>query len=54
MKDGVYRNGQLIYVGSTTNFEQRWKDHKSYIRNKDYKLIKPEDNIEFKILIKGR
>lgn len=55
---GVYRNGQLIYVGSTTNFEQRWKDHKSHIKNKDYKLyfyklIKPEDNVEFKILIDG-
>lgn len=53
IKDGVYRNGQLIYIGSTTDFNKRWNEHKSHIRNKDYKLIKPEDNIEFKILIDG-
>lgn len=56
IKDGVYRNGQLIYVGSTIDFNKRWNEHKNHIKNKDYKLyfyklIKPEDNVEFKILI---
>ena len=55
---GVYRNGQLIYIGSTIDFNKRWNEHKRNIKNKDYKLyfyklIKPEDNIEFKILIDG-
>ena len=35
---GVYRNGQLIYVGSTIDFNKRWNEHKNYIKNKDYKL----------------
>lgn len=47
---GIYRNGQLIYIGSTVDFNKRWNEHKNHIKNKDYKLIKPEDNIEFKIL----
>ena len=55
---GVYRNRQLIYIGSTIDFNKRWNEHKRNIKNKDYKLyfyklIKPEDNIEFKILIDG-
>lgn len=55
---GIYRNGQLIYIGSTIDFNKRWNEHKNYIKNKDYKLyfyklIKPEDNVEFKILIDG-
>lgn len=25
---GIYRNGQLIYIGSTVDFNKRWNEHK--------------------------
>lgn len=55
---GVYRNGELIYIGSTTNFDKRWGEHKRCMKNRDYKLyfyklFEPGDRVEFKILIDG-
>lgn len=55
---GVYRNGELIYIGSTTNFDKRWGEHKRYMKNRDYKLyfyklFEPGDRVEFKVLIDG-
>lgn len=36
---GMYRNGELIYVGMTMrNFKQRWKEHQGYIKNKSHAL----------------
>lgn len=57
---GMYRNGELIYVGMTMrNFKQRWKEHQGYIKNKShalnvYDLIKENDIIEFKILVDAK
>lgn len=52
--DGIYRNRQLIYIGSTVDFNKRWNEHKRNIKNHNnslyvYKLF----NIEFKPIIKG-
>lgn len=55
---GVYRNGQLIYVGSTIDFNKRWSEHKRCMKNRDYKLhfyklFQPGDRVDFKVLIDG-
>lgn len=41
---GIYRNGQLIYIGSTVDFNKRWNEHKRNIKNHNnslyvYKLL---------------
>lgn len=55
---GVYKNGELIYIGSSVNFEKRWAEHKRYMKNRDYKLhfyklFQPGDRVDFKVLIDG-
>lgn len=49
--DGIYRNGQLIYIGSTIDFNKRWNEHKRNINSLYvYKLLNEQrDNI----IIKG-
>lgn len=48
---GIYRNGQLIYIGSTIDFDKRWNEHKKNIKNHSnslyvYKLLNEQrDNI---------
>lgn len=55
---GVYKNGELIYIGSTIDFNKRWAEHKRYMKNRDYKLhfyklFQPGDRVDFKVLIDG-
>lgn len=56
---GIYRNGQLIYIGSTVDFNKRWNEHKRNIKNHSnslyvYKLLDEQrDSIEFKSIIRG-
>lgn len=54
---GIFKDGELIYVGSTLrDFSTRFNEHKLNInmRSKElyvYSLLKETDNIEFKVMI---
>lgn len=54
---GIYVNGHLYYIGSTYDFEKRFKEHQAKLRANSkelyvYKLIQKGDVIEYKPLIK--
>ena len=56
---GIYVNGHLYYIGSTYDFEKRFKEHQAKLRadSKElyvYKLIQKGDVIEYKPLIKTK
>lgn len=56
---GIYVNEQLYYIGSTYDFEKRFKEHQAKLRadSKElyvYKLIQKGDVIEYKPLIKTK
>lgn len=56
---GIYVNGYLYYIGSTYDFEKRFKEHQAKLRadSKElyvYKLIQKGDIIEYKPLIKTK
>lgn len=56
---GIYVNGHLYYIGSTYDFEKRFKEHQAKLRADSrelyvYKLIQKGDIIEYKPLIKTR
>lgn len=47
---GIYRNGQLIYIGSTVDFNNIKEISSLYV----YKLLNEQrDSIEFKSIIRG-
>lgn len=56
---GIYVNGHLYYIGSTQDFEKRFKEHQAKLRadSKElyvYKLIHKGDDVKFEILIKTK
>lgn len=56
---GIYVNGRLYYIGSTQNFDKRFKEHQAKLKadSKElyvYKLIHKGDDVKFEILIKTK
>lgn len=56
---GIYVNGRLFYIGSTQDFEKRFKEHQIKLRTNSkelyvYKLIQKGDVVEYKPLIKTK
>lgn len=56
---GIYVNGYLYYIGSTQNFDKRFKEHQAKLKadSKElyvYKLIHKGDDVKFEILIKTK
>lgn len=59
MVEGIYVNGHLYYIGSTQDFEKRFKEHQAKLKadSKElyvYKLIHKGDDVKFEILIKTK
>lgn len=56
---GIYVNGRLYYIGSTQDFEKRFKEHQIKLKTNSkelyvYKLIQKGDVVEYKPLIKTK
>lgn len=54
---GIYDGDTLLYIGSSSNIQERWKEHDQSFRNKSgnnmmYKLIKTDpDLLDYQVLV---